>query len=43
MRRTEVGIRVGKLNNGKGGGDRVVGLIWRLCNMPFESGVVPKS
>ena len=25
----------------KGGGDRVVDLIWRLCNMTFESGVVP--
>ena len=25
----------------KGGGDRVVDWIWRLCNMAFESGVVP--
>ena len=25
----------------KGGGDRVVDWIWRLCNMVFESGVVP--
>ena len=25
----------------KGGGDRVVDRIWRLCNMAFESGVVP--
>ena len=25
----------------KGGGDRVVGCIWVLCNMDFESGVVP--
>ena len=25
----------------KGGGDRVVDWIWRLCNMDFESGVVP--
>ena len=24
----------------KGGGHRVVDLIWRLCNMPFESGGV---
>ena len=24
----------------KGGGDRVVDWIWRLCNMAFESGVV---
>ena len=23
----------------KGGGDRVVNWIWRLCNMAFESGV----
>ena len=27
----------------KGGGDRMVGLIWRLCNMAFESGGVPKD
>ena len=27
----------------KGGGDRVVDWIWRLCNMAFESGVVPKD
>ena len=26
----------------KGGGDRVVDWIWRLCNMAFESGVVPE-
>ena len=26
-----------------GGGDRVVELIWRLCNMIFESGVVPED
>ena len=25
----------------KGGGDRVVDWIWRLCNMTLESGVVP--
>ena len=25
----------------KGGGDRVLDWIWRLCNMAFESGVVP--
>ena len=24
----------------KGGGDRAVDWIWRLCNMAFESGVV---
>ena len=24
----------------KGGGDRVVDCIWRLCNMAFKSGVV---
>ena len=23
----------------KGGGDRVVDLIWRLCNMGFENGL----
>ena len=27
----------------KGGGDRVVDWIWRLCNMVFESGVVPED
>ena len=27
----------------KGGGDRVVDWIWRLCKMVFESGVVPKN
>ena len=26
----------------KGGGDRVVDCIWRLCNMAFESSVVPE-
>ena len=25
----------------KGGGDMVVEWIWRLCNMTFESGVMP--
>ena len=25
----------------KGGGDRVVDWIWKLCNITFESGVVP--
>ena len=25
----------------KGGSDRVVDWIWRVCNMPFESGGVP--
>ena len=25
----------------KGGGDRVLDWIWRLCNISFESGVVP--
>ena len=24
----------------KGGGDRVVDWIWRLCNMTFENGIV---
>ena len=27
----------------KGGGDRVVDWIWRLCNMAFESVVVPEE
>ena len=27
----------------KGGGDVVVDWIWKLCNMAFESGVVPKD
>ena len=27
----------------KGGGDRVVDLIWRLCNIAFESGVVSED
>ena len=27
----------------KGGGDRVMDLIWRLCNMAFDSGVMPED
>ena len=27
----------------KDGGDRVMDWIWRLCNMVFESGVVPED
>ena len=27
----------------KGGGDRVVDWLWRLCNMVFENGVVPED
>ena len=27
----------------KGGGDRVVNWIWRLCNLNFESGLVPED
>ena len=27
----------------KGGGDAVVGWIWKLCNMTFESDVVPED
>ena len=27
----------------KGGGDRMVDWIWRLCNMTFEIGVVPRD
>ena len=30
-------------SNKKGGGDRVVYWVWRLCNMAFESGVVSKD
>ena len=46
IRKTEVEVRLGKLKNGKdevtgkmikGGGDRMVDWIWRLCNMGFES------
>ena len=27
----------------KGGGDRVVDWIWKLCDMDFESGIVPED
>ena len=27
----------------KGGGDRVVNLIWRPCNIAFENGVLPED
>ena len=27
----------------KGGGDMVVDCIWRLCNLAFESSVVPED
>ena len=27
----------------KGGGDRVLDWIWRLCNMAIESGVLPED
>ena len=27
----------------KGGGDRMVDVIWRLCNMDFKNGVVPED
>ena len=27
----------------KGGGDRVVDWIWKLCNMAFESGAVAEK
>ena len=27
----------------KGGGERVVDWIWRMCNMAFENGVVPED
>ena len=53
--RAEVEVRVNKLKKRKGrfkneitgemikGGDRVMDWIWRLCNMAFESGVVPED
>ena len=56
LKRKEVEVSVGKINNGKatdkegvtgemikGGGGRIVECIWRLCNMAFESGVVPED
>ena len=27
----------------KGGGNRMVDWIWKLCNMAFESGIVPEG
>ena len=27
----------------EGGGDRLVEWVWRICNMAFESGVVPED
>ena len=27
----------------KGGGDMVIGCIWSLCNMAFESDVLPEN
>ena len=50
--RVEVKVRVGKLKNRKveingeiikSGDDKVVDWIWNLCNMAFETGVVPKD
>ena len=50
--KAEVEVRVDELKNGKvagndemikGGGDRVVDWIWRLCSMAFESGVLPED
>ena len=53
--RAEIEVSVGKLKNGKaagkdentgeikGGSDRVMDWIWKLCNMAFESGVVPED
>ena len=52
IRRTEVKVRVGKLQNGKdevtgemikSGGNMVVDSIRKLCNMAFESGGVLKT
>ena len=55
IRKTEVEVKVGKFRNEKaagkdvvtemikGGGNRVVGWIWRLCNMALESDVVPEE
>ena len=51
IRKIEVEERVKKLKNGKdevtedmvkGGGDMVADWIWKLCNMVFESDVVPE-
>ena len=53
--RAEVEVRVFKIKNEKAagkdeitgemikGGDRVVDLIWKLCNMAIESGVMPEG
>ena len=27
----------------EGGSDKIVNLIWNMCNMAFESGVVPED
>ena len=41
MERLQVWMR--SLEMEKGGGDMVVDRIWRLCNIAFESGVVPDN
>ena len=46
--RTEVKVRVGKRDGKAVGKDKVTGemvvdWIWRLCNVAFESGVVPED
>ena len=52
IRKIEVEEKVKKLKNGKdevteemvkGGGEVVVDWIWKLCNMAFESNVVPED
>ena len=50
IRRTKVKVRVGKVKNRKAagemiksGGKKVLDWIWRLCNMTFESGLVPED
>ena len=41
MGRLKVGMRSQDII--KGGGNRVVKWIWRLCNMVLESGVMPEE
>ena len=41
MERLHVRMRLWEMI--KGGGEKVVDWIWRLCNMAFETGVVPED
>ena len=51
IRNYELEVRIGKVAGNdeitgemvKGGDDMVVDWIWRMCNMVFESGVVPED